>query len=203
MASDKGRRGRDEGEASDAGSGPGGAGGERAYDAGSDAEAGAEEFIERLESAERERDEANQKYLRTLAEFQNYQRRSLQNEQFAKAQGAAGVVQSVVNVIDHFDIALGQDPSRASAEQVISGVRLIRDELLRALQQHGVGLINPVPGDEFTPGRHEAVSMRAQDGVAPGRVVQTFQAGYTLAGGGVSGQERVLRPAKVVVAPTE
>ena len=109
--------------------------------------------------------------------------------------GVADVARTVVGSIDHFDIALNADLSKATAEQIVSGVRVIREELLKTLAQHGVGLINPVQGELFQPGRHEAVMQMAQDGIDSGHIVQTFQAGYTL------GADRVLRPAKVAVAP--
>lgn len=132
--------------------------------------------------------------LRALADFQNYQRRALANEQEAKVQGRTAVVQSLLTLLDHFDIALSQDHSKATAEQIVGGVKMIRDEFVKVLSMHGVGLINPARGDEFTPGRHEAIMQQAADGVESGRVVSTFQMGYTLG-------ERVVRPAKVAVAP--
>lgn len=140
--------------------------------------------------------------MRLMADFQNYQRRALQNEVVAKQQGVASVAASVVTVLDHFDTALAQTNASVNAEQVLSGMRLIRDELLKALGQHGVGVLNPQPGDTFEPGKHEAIMQQAAAGIEPGQVVSTFQSGYTLGGGG-GGPERVLRPAKVVVAPQE
>lgn len=132
--------------------------------------------------------------LRALADFQNYQRRALANEQEAKVQGRTAVVQSLLTLLDHFDIALSQDHTKATAEQIVGGVKMIREEFIKVLQSHGVGLINPARGDEFTPGRHEAIMQQAAEGVESGRVVSTFQLGYTLG-------ERVVRPAKVAVAP--
>jgi molecular chaperone GrpE len=132
--------------------------------------------------------------LRALADFQNYQRRALANEQEAKVQGRTGVVQSLLSLLDHFDIALSQDHANATAEQILGGVRMIREEFIRVLQSQGVGLINPVRGEEFTPGRHEAIMQQAADGVPSGHVVSMFQMGYTLG-------DRVVRPAKVSVAP--
>ncbi|MDX2117684.1 MAG: nucleotide exchange factor GrpE [Planctomycetota bacterium] len=143
--------------------------------------------------------EANSRALRVMADFQNYQRRALQNEAQAKAFGVAGVVERIVTVLDHFDMALNQDASKASAEQIIAGVRVIREELLKVLQQHGVTLVNPAPNDEFTPGSHEAIMQQPAEGVEPGRIVQTFQPGYAM---NYSGVERMIRPAKVVVAPS-
>lgn len=145
--------------------------------------------------------EANSRALRAMADFQNYQKRSLMNESIAKASGVAGVVTGVVTVLDHFDLALQQDMSKVTAEQLIGGVKVIREELIRVLQLHGVGIVNPKPGEDFVPGIHEAIMQQQSDGIAPGKVVATFQAGYTLAGGAAGGGERVLRPAKVSVAP--
>lgn len=142
----------------------------------------------------RERDEAVAAQKHALADFANYQRRAIANEQVARQQGAGAVAMSVVNVIDHFDIALNQDLSKATPEQIVSGVRVIREELIKALQQQGISLITPQPNDEFVPGRHEAVMQQPAEGVDSGRVSMMLQAGYQLF-------DRVLRPAKVAVAP--
>ncbi len=176
----------------------------RTPDPGDEVELAAEEFIEQLTRAQAERDEANAKYLRTLADFQNFQRRSHQNEQVARAQGVASVVESLVPVLDHFDVALSQDPGNPAAEAVLSGIRLIREEFIKVLGAHGVSLINPVRGEEFVPGRHEAVMTQHLDDVEPGRIVSTLQPGYAMkapvhAAGHTGPGERVIRAAKVVV----
>jgi molecular chaperone GrpE len=163
---------------------------------------GGGELQARIGQLESELEDARARALRLMADFQNYQRRALQNEIVAKQQGIGALAGGVVTVLDHFDTALGQTTGNAGAEQVLEGLRLIRDELLKVLNQHGVSVLNPQPGDLFEPGKHEAVMQQTAEGVEPGHVVSTFQSGYMLAGsGGVS--ERVLRPAKVVVAPTE
>ena len=156
----------------------------------------------RTSHLEAELEEAKNRALRLMADFQNYQRRALQNEVVAKQQGIASVAMTLTTVVDHFDTALSQTSASASPEQILAGLKLIRDELVKGLAQHGVTSISPAPNDLFEPGRHEAVMQQKAQGVDPGHVVTTFQAGYALSGsGGVP--ERVLRPAKVVVAPTE
>lgn len=136
--------------------------------------------------------------MRLMADFQNFQRRASSNERVARAQGVSAVVTSVVPVIDHFDLALAQDPSKASVQQIVDGVKVIREELLRVLTRHGVQVISPAPNDVFIPGRHEAIMQSPAEGVASGHVAQTFQPGFVLREGE---QEFVLRPAKVAVAP--
>lgn len=163
----------------------------------------AAQLADRVAALEAELAEAVAKNLRLAADYQNSQRRSIQNESLAKLQGAASVTQSVLTVLDHFDLALNVDPATASAAQVIGGVRVIRDELMKTLMSHGVGLILPKPGDAFEPGRHEAVMQQAAEGVGPGLVAACFQSGYTIAIASIAGGgERVVRPAKVAVTPS-
>ena len=137
---------------------------------------------------------AEESALRLRADFQNYQRRAIINEREAREWGAAGVLESIVSVIDHFDVALSQDPEKASAASILDGVRLIKGEMLRALKDHGVIAIEPAIGDELDPGRHEAIGHLAAQAAAPGTVSALLQPGYAMG-------NRVLRPAKVFVAP--
>lgn len=143
-----------------------------------------------------ERDALEEKYKRTLADYHNSQRRATQNERDARQRGVEAVVESVITALDHFEKALAQDASTMSAEQLVAGVRLIQGELVKAVQRHGGGLIEPKPNDEFDPMRHQAVARSAAEGVAAGRIVRVLQTGYTLG-------DRTIRPAMVVVAPGE
>jgi molecular chaperone GrpE len=154
-----------------------------------------DETVARLE---KEVLEERTRAMRLMADFQNFQRRAATNERVARAQGVSSVVTSVVPVIDHFDLALAQDTSKASAQQIVDGVKVIREELLRVLTRHGVQVVSPTPNDEFVPGRHEAIMQMPVEGVASGHIAQTFQPGFVLREGE---QEFVLRPAKVAVAP--
>lgn len=138
-------------------------------------------------------DEWKSKYQRALADFTNYQRRSIENEREARRQGVISVVQGLLGVLDNFDLALRTDPKAVSAEQIAQGVTLIKSQLMQALSAIGVGVIEPRPGDEFDPHRHEAVVQIPAAEIEPGRVAASFQAGYILG-------DRVLRPAKVSIA---
>jgi molecular chaperone GrpE len=143
-------------------------------------------------------EESNSQRLRLLADYQNYQRRSKTNEALQYAEGMAKVVSGVVGVVDHFDIALMQDPARANAAQIIDGVKVIRSELLKVLANAGVGMITPAPNDTFEPGKHEAVMQQTIEGIESGHIAMMLQPGYAIQM--ITG-ERVLRAAKVAVAP--
>ena len=137
--------------------------------------------------------DAEARALRTLADFQNFQKRAANNEIEARKQGITGIITSLLPVMDNFDLALGQDISSMSAEQLLGGVEMVRAEMERALAQQGVGLIKPKRGDAFDPAIHEAVTRHPDPDVEPGAIIDAFQTGYKLG-------DRVLRPAKVVVA---
>lgn len=141
-----------------------------------------------------ERDEAIINWKRSLADYQNFQRRAAQNETEAHRQGVTSVLGSILPVLDHFDLALAQQTGDEASAKIIEGVKVIRAELIRALENHGITLLNPQPNDEFDPNRHSAITQMAAEGVEPGRISFTMQPGYMLG-------DRVIRSAKVGVAP--
>ncbi|HHN78840.1 MAG TPA: nucleotide exchange factor GrpE [Phycisphaerales bacterium] len=154
---------------------------------------GAEDLAGALLVVAGQRDENRDLLQRTAADFQNFQRRSRQNERETRELTSAGVVQSMLRVLDFFDMALQQDPTTATVEQVIGGVEMIKAEFLRVLSTHGVEVVMPSPGDEFEPRKHEAVEKRESADIEPGHIVEARSPGYVMS-------DRVIRPAKVVVA---
>lgn len=144
-----------------------------------------------------ELDELRGRYQRALADYRNSQQRAAVEHRLAREAGVASVVERLLSVLDHFDLALGHAGGAASVEQVVQGVRMIRDDLHRTIQSLGVTPIRPEPNDEYDPQRHQAVSQQPREGVEPGRVAETCQVGYAIG-------DRLVRPAKVVVgAPCE
>lgn len=141
-----------------------------------------------------ERDDLRLKYQRALADYQNAQRRFTADMAAAREAGVERVLSSLIPVLDHFDMALAQDTSKVGAEQIVTGVTMIRDEFNRAMGAFGVAPINPAPNDEFDPSQHEALSQLAAAGVEPGRVSSVYQIGYRVG-------DRVVRAAKVTIAP--
>ncbi|MCA9284104.1 MAG: nucleotide exchange factor GrpE [Phycisphaerales bacterium] len=137
-----------------------------------------------------ERDEAVAARQRALADFRNFQRRADEAEMRALTSGSARVVRSLIPALDHFDLALGQDLSTMSVQQLADGVRMVRDEISKTLETLGVARIEPKPGDDFDPTRHEAMMRQPSKDIPEGHVVATFQSGFAMG-------DLVLRPAKV------
>jgi molecular chaperone GrpE len=156
-----------------------------------------EEALQLVDRLEDERDEAIAARQRALADLVNYQRRALENERHARRDGRADVVRSLLPAIDNFDRALAQDTDQITVEQLCDGVRMVREELGRALESHGVRIIAPDVGAEFDPNEHRAVMRQATDAHDPNTIVSVLQVGYAMDG-------LILRPASVSVsAPME
>ena len=155
--------------------------------------AGADDIAAALVLIAAQRDESLEQLKRTAADLQNFQRRARIQATEAREQAVRGVVSSLLMSLDTFDLALNQDPSTVNAEQVFDGVRAIKSEILRQLGQHGVVAVEPGAGDEFEPGKHEAVMHEPTDAAEPGSVARTLQTGYAMG-------ERVIRPAKIALA---
>jgi molecular chaperone GrpE len=102
------------------------------------------------------------------------------------------VARAMVLVLDHFDHALDVDPANTSPDALLTGVRMVRDELLGALERFGVKRFEVKQGDEFDPHRHEALMRQAIDGLEPDRIADQIKPGYTL-------EDKTLRPAQVSV----
>lgn len=160
-----------------------------------DVDADSTQVIEKLlERVMAERDEAIAAKMRAQADFANFQRRSLENETRARQGGLAQLTRALMPVLDHFDLALAQDPSKLTVEQLAKSIEMTRAELQKALEQNGIARIEPAPGAPFDPMQHDAVMRQPAEGIAPGCVSMRFQTGWKLG-------ESVLRPAKVAVAP--
>ena len=150
-----------------------------------------EAFVHTLE----QRDENQAKLIRAIADHQNFQRRAMLNEREARTSATQGVVQGLIPLMDQFDMALLLDPEKVTAQTVMDGVKMTRDEFVRILGGYGVSAISPEAGDEFEPGIHEAMMQQPAEGINPGHIAFVMSVGYKLG-------ERVIRPAKVGVAPT-
>lgn len=182
-------------------SGPDGGAPEEGAAAAAGEDAGAEPVVsgepvqltaeEELAAAHADLVDAEERVLRTLAEFDNFRRRSAREMAAAEARGVANVVTDLLDVVDNFDRALehaGEDVPAAFLE----GMRMVAEGLRAALDKRGVSRMQ-TEGERFDPERHEALTSQPSADVAPNTVLQEIQAGYVM-------EDRVLRPAKVIVA---
>jgi len=140
-----------------------------------------------------ERDQLKDSWMQEAAELRNFRRRAAEAEAEARRQSLAGVLRNLVPIIDHMDMGLDQASNAQNIEQVLGGVRSIRDEFVRVLESFGVSIIRPNPGDEPDPLRHQVLTFQPSPDIQPGRISAVFRPGYAIG-------DRVIRPAEVIVA---
>jgi molecular chaperone GrpE len=130
------------------------------------------------------------KYLRLMADFQNYKRRSEKERGEIHAFANEKIVTQLLEVIDNFERALQQESG--SDEQYRAGMSLIFEQLKSVLTKSGVEEINAL-NQEFDPNYHHAIIMETDENIKSGHVSMVLQKGYTLKG-------KVIRPSIVKVA---
>lgn len=127
--------------------------------------------------------------LRTLADFENFRKRSDREKADFFKYSLANVMKDIVPVLDNFDRALEH---AEEGDEFHKGVLLIYKQLYEMLQKHGLKPIEE-SGVTFDPNIHEAVVREEDDSVPSHTVVAILQKGYFL-------HDRLLRPALVKVA---
>lgn len=142
------------------------------------------------ESSE-EDEELNVKYMRLMADFQNFKRRSERERGEIYARANENIVTGLLEVADNFERALAHD-SAGEDENFRKGMEMIFNQLIDVLSKSGVEEIK-AEGEDFDPNFHNAVMMEDTDKVDSGKVSEVLQKGYMLNG-------RVVRPSMVKVA---
>lgn len=148
-----------------------------------------EPALTELELLRQERDELESKYLRTAADFQNYVRRASSNVESAREQAILDVVRKLVGTLDTFDRAMSVAPEKSSVQDVLSGVGLVRDELMKTLESVGVERIEAEAGEAFDPSRHEALMRTPSEEYESNHVVEQYQPGYAVGGKTIRGAQ--------------
>ena len=143
----------------------------------------------RLAVLERERDEYLDALQRLKAEFDNFRKRSVRDQEAFTARANESLVKELLPVLDDLGRALSAAEQHQEA-QLEEGVRLVEKSLFESLRKQGLEEI-PTNG-KFDPHVHEALLTQPSD-AEEGSVVDVVQKGYRLG-------DRVLRPARVVVA---
>ncbi|HEY8376198.1 MAG TPA: nucleotide exchange factor GrpE [Nannocystis sp.] len=144
---------------------------------------------ERAEIAEAEKAELKDKWLRALAELDNYRKRTRREIDDAIFRAQQSLLSSFLPTVDNLNRAL--EIARDN-EQIHKGIQMVLTEFMSALARFGV---EPVPsvGHPFDPAIHEALQMMDSPDHAPGVVMREWEKGFRQG-------DRLLRPARVVVA---
>jgi len=148
--------------------------------------------IKELEDLRAQVTQANENYLRTLADFQNFKRRGDESQKRLRQEANERLIKELLPILDDFDLALEAARKSESYEQLIGGVGAILRKFQGTLSKEGVEPI-PAVGEPFNTEVHEAV-MLDEDSEEPDETVTAeLRKGYTL-------HDRVIRPSLVKVA---
>ena len=149
-----------------------------------------ESLEEKLQKAEQGLKEAQDKWLRQLAEFENFRKRTNQEKQSMYSNGIRAAVESFLPVVDNFERAVAAAEDKESP--TYKGIEMILKQLLEVMSGLGVEEI-PAQGEPFDPNVHSAVMHIEDEGCDENVVVEVFQKGYKHG-------DKVIRPAMVKVA---
>ncbi len=147
--------------------------------------------MDKLAEAEKKAAENYDKYVRAVAELDNYRKRAVREKADAIKYGNETLLRDFLPLVDSVDRALEHADSSGDFEAFKKGLRMLHEQLLCCLKKHGVEVIDTA-GKAFDPNVHEAMLQIASDEHEAGKVVSQFERGYLLNG-------RLLRPAKVCV----
>lgn len=137
----------------------------------------------------REIAELRDRSMRTLADFDNFRKRTERERAEMRRYAGAELIRDFLEAVDNLERAVA---AGGSAEDLKTGVEMILRQIDDALRRHGVVKVAAV-GERFDPNVHEAVSRQEDPEVDEPTVVEEMQTGYRL-------HERLLRPSRVVVA---
>jgi len=144
-----------------------------------------------IEQLKNELKETKEKYLRLVAEFDNFRKRTAREKIEVIQTASKDVLVSLLEVLDDAERAQQQIESSSEADQLKQGVLLVFNKLKNILQSKGVKKME-ARGSDFNPDLHEAVAEIPAGEKMRGKVVDVVQNGYYL-------NDKIIRFAKVVV----
>ena len=149
------------------------------------------ELEAQLAAAEKDKKDNWDKYLRSVADLENYRKRTKRDIDDAKAETKARVLKEILPVVDNLERAMAHEAPGEGGGAVLEGIKLVHRQFQTALERVEVTALDAL-GQPFDPNQHEAIGQEESDQPA-GSVVKVLQTGYKMG-------DRLLRPALVVVA---
>jgi molecular chaperone GrpE len=144
----------------------------------------------RLAALEGERDEYLELAQRVQADFENYRKRALRDQERLVAHAHERLVRELLPILDDLERAL-EAAERHEEAALVDGVKLVQKSLRKALEKEGLAEIET--DGPFDPHVHEAMLTQPGNGADSGSVLEVIQRGYRLG-------DKVVRPARVIVA---
>jgi molecular chaperone GrpE len=135
---------------------------------------------------------ANDRLLRLQAEMQNLRNRTSREIADERRYAALPVLRDLLPVLDNINRAIEAAEKAGEVENLLEGFRLVRQQLLTTLTNHGAEPIEAL-GQPFDPNYHQAILHQPSNDAPANTVTMVTQQGYKL-------HDRVVRPAQVIVS---
>lgn len=146
-----------------------------------------------LAAARKEAAANHDRYLRTVADLENFRRRTVREKEELRQFAASRVLEDLLPVLDNLGLGLtATKQPGADLAKLAGGIELVLTQLKSTLANHGLKEINPA-GQAFDANLHESISAQPSAEVPEGKVLTVVRPGFSLNG-------RLLRPAAVVVS---
>ena len=143
----------------------------------------------KIEELEKEISNSKEQYIRLLAEWENYRKRTTKEKSMSIEYGKEVVISKILPILDDFERAKKNTKSNNPDE----GYLLIYQKLFDALEKEGLKKITNSKGSDFDVNQHEAISqIPINDKKLKGKIVEEIEPGYEL-------NEKIIRFAKVVI----
>ncbi|MDY0340869.1 MAG: nucleotide exchange factor GrpE [Coriobacteriia bacterium] len=151
-----------------------------------------DQLEDELEVARKEAGRHLETAQRLQAEFDNFRKRVTREQEDALKRAGQRIITEVLPALDNLERALAHAEESGETTEFVTGVQMVRQQILDVFGKEGVERIDPV-GEAFDPNEHQAVGQVKREDVPEGTCVEMYQCGYRMHG-------RVLRPAAVVVS---
>ena len=145
-----------------------------------------------FEKALKEASENRDRWMRAVAELENFKKRAVQERSRWQKYRHEDLLRDVLPVVDNMERAIQHCSETERCDPLADGLQMILGMLREVLAKYGVTEIQAV-GQPFDPQYHEGMAMAPTTGVPPNTVIEQMEKGYMY-------QDRLLRPAKVVVS---
>jgi molecular chaperone GrpE len=139
--------------------------------------------------------EARDKMLRAQAELDNYRKRARRELDDERRYAEINLLRDLLPVLDNIHRAIDAAGKKADAAALMSGFKMVRQQLETLLEQHNCKPIKAV-GQPFDPAQHAAVMQQLNPDKPENTVLDVVQTGFQL-------HDRVVRPAQVIVSKNE
>lgn len=156
------------------------------------ADADLDSVREQLAAKELEAKNNYDRFLRQVAELENFKKRTARERDDAIRFANESLIKDLLPIVDNLERAVAHASGGGNGKPIVEGVELVLKGLLDAMAKHGVTQISAV-GQLFDPSKHEAMAQVESDSHEPNFVVDELHKGYML-------RDRLLRPALVSVA---